>query len=327
MSAYGSFNTQNLPFLKIGAGYRFELGQLLPVSGRVAAYVRSTGPQNYDDDAIRTRLVTTLNQGLAQCRSGFGDVVIVLPGHVENVSAADFFSSLVAGTRVIGLGHGTTRPTFTWTAAAATWLLDVANATIENCILKVADAANAGVSVAAPITVSAAGCAIVGCQIRCDGDANDLATIAVTTTAAADDFTFAENDCYGATAAESTTFLQLVGADRLRMIGNNIIWASSAVGVGVVRFATTASTNILMLGNRIENRKAASTAAVTCMAGVTGFVDDLYLTVLGDHADFEVIGNANGAWAAAAGSVGFGPRVYAANLQGEIPIALTPVSA
>lgn len=323
-------NIDDLPFHIMSAGMRTAFGTLTPPGGRVAAYVRSTGLQSGDDTNFSGMLVTTLNAGLARCRSGMGDIVYVLPGHVESITGADFFSSLVAGTNIVGLGTGTTRPTFTWTATASTFLFDVANTVLSNCILKIADSANAGVSVAAPITVSAAGCAIVGCQIRVDGDANDLATIGITTTAAADDFLFANNDVYMATAAVCTTFLRLVGADRAKIIGNRIIGASSSVVVGLVQFITTDSLNVLMEDNFIQNNLAASSAAVSVSAGATtssGFVNNLYMTVLDDAANNLVLGDAVGAWGLSAAAFTFGRHVYVANEPAQRMAEVTVVSS
>lgn len=320
----------DLPFNIISAGLRTVCGTLAPPSGRVAAYVRSTGLQSGDDQRFSEMLVTTLNAGLARCRSGMGDIVFVLPGHTESITGADFMSSLVAGTYIIGVGTGTTRPTFTWTATASTFLFDVANTMLVNCILKLADSANAGVSVTAPITVSAAGCGIVGCQIRVDGDANDLATIGITTTAAADDFLFKDNDVYMATAATCTTFLRLVGADRAKIVGNRIIGATSSVVVGLVQFITTDSLNVLMEDNWIYNTLSVSSAAVSVSAGATsssGFVNHLYMTVLDDAANNLVLGDAVGAWGLSVAGFTFGRHVYVANDIGQRMAEVTVVSS
>lgn len=299
--------------------------------GAKAVFVDSNAATSVVNFAgISNDFSTTLNAGLAKCRASKGDAVVVMPGHAENVASADQMSGLVAGTRVIGMGHGTIRPTFTWTTTGSTWLLDVANATIENCILILATTANSGVSVAAPITVSGAGCAIKNCQIRVDGDADDLATIPITTTAAADDFVFQGNDCIGATAAECTTFLRLVGADRALILDNRIEAASSNVLVGVVQFITTDSLNVRMERNHFRNNKAASSAAVSVSAGATsssGYVNDLYLTVLDDAAGNLVLGDAVGAFGLSVAAFTFGRHVYVANLAGERMGEVTLVSA
>lgn len=271
----------NLRFQELSSGLRTEFGTLLPPGARVQAYVRSTGPQSGDDLDIRTRLLPTLNQALARCRAGAGDIIYVLPGHAESISSADAMSALVSGVRIIGCGTGVLRPTFTWTAAAASFLLDVADVEISNCILNM-DPGAGSVNVAAPMTISAAGCRLIGNQIRMGTDANSLVTIGITTTAAADDLVIVGNDVYGATAAECTTMIQFVGADRLRFMGNSVVGATSAAGVGVIRFLTTASTFIKMIDNTVRNNKASSSVVITGMAGISGEVDYLFMTGLSD---------------------------------------------
>jgi len=270
MAVYGAFTFPQVPSYPVGAGLRHEYGTIVPPGGEVVAYVRSGGVQDGDHPDVRAKLVTTLNAALALCRSARGDAVVVLEGHAENISSADQMSSLVAGTRILGRGHGTARPTFTWTAATATFLLDVANVHIDNCILNM-DPGTGSTTVAAPITVSAAGCAITNCQIRLSTDANSKTTIGVTTTAA--DLTIANCFVYGAADGAATTGFQFVGADRLRFVGNYVVAGTSANGVGIVRFLTTASTDVVIQDCIIGNSKSGSTEALTGHATTTGIID------------------------------------------------------
>ena len=280
MAAAGQFSFDALPYHGLGGGVRTEFGTLIPPGARVAAYVRSTGVQTGDDEDVANRLFTTLNAGLAECRgSTFGDVVVVLPGHVESISSANYMSSMVAGTKIIGLGYGTLRPTFTWTTATSTWLFNVANVSLENCILNM-DPGTGTTTVAAPITVSAAGCAIKNCFMRTSTDANSLTTIPITTTAAGDYLELIGNRMYGATAGECTTMVRLVGADYLRMLGCIMIGATSSTTVGVVQCITTASTFIEVRGCTFMNTKAASVHAFTGLSGVTGVVEDCAFHIL-----------------------------------------------
>lgn len=272
------------PKFSAGASLRTDLGTLLPPGGRIAAFVRSSGALSGDDPFNAVPLFTTLNAALQQCRSGRGDYVIVLPGHTENISSADQMSNLVAGTHIVGVGRGTLRPTFTWTAATATFLFDVANVTLQNCILEMAGdpTSSTALSVAAPITVSAAGCSIIGCQVRTSVDADQLATIPITTTAAADDFSIIGCEFHGATTGESTTIVRLVGADRFFMANCSIQAATSSTTVGVVQMITTASTFIKIENCIFINRKAASVHAVTGLANCTGYLKDCAFGILDD---------------------------------------------
>ena len=323
-------NIPQIPYIPLAGGLRTEWGTLSSPGGAMVAYVHHAGTSRVTDITAATtvpNVCKTLNEALRQCRSGFGDTVLVLPGHVENISAADQMSGLVAGTKIIGLGNGTNRPTFTWTAATSTFLFDAANTILENCILNM-DPGAGTVNVAAPITVSAAGCQLRFCLARVSTDANSKTTIPITTTAAGDDFAVVGCEFYGATAGEVTTVIRAVGADRLKILGTIIVAATSAVGIGVVQFLTTASTNVLIDGGCVfRNNKAASTAAVTGLTGTTGFCNNTSLLVLANNANQLTMGHADGAWSANVDGMMFGMSVGVVNLAGEVAAKAAVVSA
>jgi hypothetical protein len=141
-------------------------GTWIKPGGRVAAYVRSTGLQEGDDlFAMSGNLVATINAGLARCRPGQNDIVYVLPGHVESITGADGWSSLVAGTQIISAGvpGASTNPTVTFsTSTAAQILVDVANVTISGLTFNMAALDN----VVNPILVTAAGFSFCGNHVQ-----------------------------------------------------------------------------------------------------------------------------------------------------------------
>lgn len=284
----------------------------------IAAYVRSGGPSDGDPSDLAAKLVTTLNAGLNWCRPGKNDIVVVLPGHAEDISSADQMSNLQAGTQIVGLGNGNARGTFTWTAATASFLLDVANVTIRNVILEMAgDAGGTALSVAAPMTVSAAGCTLLGCRIQTAVDADERATIAITTTAAGDDFTI--DDCFlhgGGDGTGVTTAVRLVGADRFLMRNTTIDASTSSTTVGVLQMLTTASTQVRIENCVFANRKALSVHAATGMAAATGHVKDCHFSIL----DTATLGGFE-----TEGSLTFS-GCTTSNLAGEAGGAKTPVS-
>lgn len=259
MTAYG---TPFLPFEFTGTG-----GRIFWVGNRSGLPVGNGSNPDYP--------FSTINTALAACTSGRGDVVYVLPGHAEDISAADMWSALVAGTKVIGLGSGSDRPTFSYTLATSTILMNVANVLFDNMIF-IMDTGTVTATVADGIVVSASGCTIRGCNIRAGTDANSNTTIAVRTTAGGDEFTFENNLCYQvAITAEGTTFLRLVGADRAKIVGNYIKYATDTAGVGPVQCLTTASTDVVIANNYIWSAKAASTACITGdVAGCNGAIRD-----------------------------------------------------
>lgn len=181
----------NMPLVGVKSlGVRTTFGTWVAPGGRIAAYLGPAGL--FEDTYSENMRVTTLASALGRCRSGKGDVVLVLPGYSESISTADYASALVAGTRIVGLGvpGESTAPVLTWTAATATFLLDVANVTIENMTLDFSGVADC----AAPITVSAAGCAIEGCRVIMQNDTLSFTALkGVALAAGANRFRFNDN--------------------------------------------------------------------------------------------------------------------------------------
>lgn len=256
------------------AGVYLGVGTVLPPGGNVH-YVRSSGRQDGDPPDLAGRLHTTLNSALGQCRASLGDNVVLLPGHTETISAADQMSSLVAGTRIIGLGepYSDQRPTLNWTAATSTFLFDVAGTTLSNCILNMN--ATAATVVAAPITVTAAGCKITGCKVHVATSNTQLATVPFTVDTNGSDFFFSGNDVWttgaGTFATNPTYHLKIAATVRnIKIIGNDF-FGGTAAGTGLIE-ATAAPTNVRIIGNYMQNMFATSTSCLVLIAATTGIV-------------------------------------------------------
>lgn len=226
-----------------------------------------------------------------------GHVIFILPGSSFSVDAADWASLTGAASSfaIVGLGTGTARPTFTWTTATSSWLIDTANVTIDNCrfFLAGAHAAGSALTVAAPITVSAPNFTLRRMEIWAGFDADQIVTVGITTTAAADGLELDDVDMRGETAAECTTFMDLIGVDNMRMKDCHFIGATSSTTVGIVRFATTASLKMKVRGCVFQNQKAASIHAITGLAGITGSMWDCGFGIL-DNATLNGIGTSKG---------------------------------
>lgn len=277
-NAYGNFLSTPLPYFANLAGVSTPFGITLRPGTRVAAYLRSTGAQDGDDPfTMGAPLVKDLNSACARVRSGFGDAIMVLPGHAENISTANQITNLVAGTQIIGCGapNQSLSPTFTWTAAAATFLLNVNDVTLQNLRLNVAGADN----VAAPITVTGAGVQIVGCDIAAGTSTSLDTTIPITVSTGAHDFLFANNRVYSSGGALHTqTILISAAVNRPKILANDIDVEVSANSIGVITISA-AATQVRIIGNMLSNRRAnASAAAInwTDTAGLEGIIAKNY---------------------------------------------------
>lgn len=74
----------------------------------------------------------TLDYAIGKCTASRGDIIMVMPGHAENVATAGAITCDVAGVAIVGLGTGTLRPKFSFTAAAATFVVSAANCSFYN---------------------------------------------------------------------------------------------------------------------------------------------------------------------------------------------------
>lgn len=257
-------------------------GVIFAQSGGMTHFVHSSGAAALDllpsgmasptPGGFFTSVASALS-AIGSSRNNRGDVINVLQGHTESIASADAWSGLGSTDITVNcLGRGTARPTFTWTVAGATMLFDKANFRLfnANLFLAGAHAAGSALTVAAPITASAAGCEISGCRILWGFDADQIVGTGILVSGA-DYFTFNDNRANSnIAAAPTTTFLQIVDSDFLEMHRTMIQGSASATTVGPVQFVTTASLGIDMQFCVIRNQLAASVHAVTGMAANTG---------------------------------------------------------
>lgn len=108
-------------------------GSQLPVTNGTYYFVSSvTGSSGYNGKTIDAAKAT-VQQAIDLCTAAKGDVVVILPGHTETVTATSITLNK-SGVQIVGLGQGALRPTFTFGAAAATITVSAANVAISNCV-------------------------------------------------------------------------------------------------------------------------------------------------------------------------------------------------
>lgn len=79
--------------------------------------------------------LATLAFAYSKCVASNGDVIIMLPGHAETISSNTTLAFSTAGVTMIGLGVGSSRPTFTFDTANTNRIaVTAANNKIQGCI-------------------------------------------------------------------------------------------------------------------------------------------------------------------------------------------------
>lgn len=203
-----------------------------------------------------------------------GDVIYVLPGHLETIAGAAGIVS-IAGVSVIGLGNGSNRPVVTWSATASTWTIATANFTIKNirCTSTIA-------AVVKLFSITAAGATFDTVDYYEDGSTDALQFIL--TTAAATDLTVQNCRWYrSATAASALSqWIVLTGADRAKIVGNYGVLKGFATANpinSIVAVVTTAPKDILIESNVFYDSNSTGNIPILVIASTTGSVLDNYM--------------------------------------------------
>lgn len=202
----------------------------------VGPNARGAGDDGRSGRSKETSLAT-LEAAIALATASKNDIIYLLPGHTETIATAGAISLDKIGLRVIGLGSGALRPTFTFSDVASTMTITAASCVLENVILTPSVD-----SVVSPLVISAPDCK-VDIEIQ-DASAAIECVAGVLTTAAAERLDLklkyrgfiAGNACVNA--------IRLVGVDTARIDVDFYGVASTSV----VEFHTTACHDVVVSG-------------------------------------------------------------------------------
>lgn len=91
---------------------------------------------NGNDAKSPDRPAATIDGAVGKCTASNGDIIFVMPGHNESLTAATSLVVDVAGVQIIGLGHGNNRPILDYDNTAGTIEMDAANTRLSNIVLR-----------------------------------------------------------------------------------------------------------------------------------------------------------------------------------------------
>jgi len=168
---------------------------------------------NRPGDGSYLRPFATIDYAIGRCTASRGDIVAVMPGYTQNLTAAADIALDVAGVAVVGLGAGTLRPQLSYpTTADGTFAVSAAN-----CAVIGLDFISNFSDVTTLVTVAAAGLgtSFENCTFTETTPGNDLNyKAAVTLTTLAHDQSFI--DCkFSANDVLMASFITGVVHDRL----------------------------------------------------------------------------------------------------------------
>jgi len=243
-------------------GLRTQYGLILPAGSRVAAYVRSTGIQNGDDSFLASNLVQKLSEAMPRVRPGFGDFVICLPGHKEDVTDAVTFSqALPAGVKIVGVGRGSNMPQFTWTSPSAQLNISQNDVLISGCRFLLAGTPAAPVNAAQAINITGNDVGFTFNEVELGNTvANATIGIGITGTAARYDVSGNAFRGWGTAPASASIVVNSTGFDGI--ISQNRIFAGAAVATGNIAVLSAAQ-RLAIDDNEILNITPGSVAGIS----------------------------------------------------------------
>ncbi len=204
------------------------------------------------NDGTYLRPFSTLDYAIGRCTANRGDIIMVMPGHVEAVTATSIAMD-VAGVAIIGLGEGDARPLFNYGVTTSNIIVSAANCSMKNIILK-----STVDNVAAAITLTAAADGLtLDLESRDTSAAIEFISMLVTVSGANNLNVKAIHRGFVAGNA-MTRYIDLVGCRDAKIDVDFFGIASTAV----VDMRTTACDNVMVQG-RFYNESAALTKNVT----------------------------------------------------------------
>lgn len=256
-------------------------GRVSWVSNSTVLNVGSVVGSNEQNNGTYDQPYATLAYALSKAVANRGDIIFLKPGHAETIANATTLALNVAGVAIIGLGAGSTRPTLTFTAAAANIPVTAANISVSNILHRAnfADIVSAytvtGTAVATDFTVDS-------CEFRdLSSSLNFLKCVTGNATAnSLSGFQFSSNKVFGlGTTAATQACIMAAANDRQTYIDNFVVYPALNDTATLVAFGANAHTNLNMGRNRIVRPSTSTTGGLIFSGGSTtssGFVYDNY---------------------------------------------------
>ena len=169
----------------------------VPSTGKVFFVDSGSGSDNHGGRSPK-RAFATLDKAIGMCTASSGDVIYVMEGHAETIASATACVVDVVGVKIIGLGSGRARPTFTLSATTSIIAMSADDCSIENCVFV------AGVSaIVKGIFVTGDDCTVANCEFN-----------------------------FSTTAYDFIRCIDVASANRVTVTGNVLIAENAVVGAG-----------------------------------------------------------------------------------------------
>jgi hypothetical protein len=217
----------------------------------------------YPDPDGDIRFFDTIDAAVGACTANAGDVILVAPGHTEDIAAATSLVVDVAGVSIIGLGTGSNRPELNFSNTAGSVEMDAANTRLSNVILK-ADVS----AVVVGVNVDADNVQIDNCLFTYNATGDDFITMidvdGVNGAVIKDNVLKAEEGAAGCDEA-----IRLDDCDDVTIAGNHI---TGDFTDGAIIGEGAAGSNLVIKDNTIYNADTTAGFLVDLNVAFTGLL-------------------------------------------------------
>jgi hypothetical protein len=236
---------------------------LAPTTGSVF-FVHSGTGSNGNPGIEPSKPRATIDSAVGLCTANKGDIIIVMEGHSENISAATSLVVDVAGVTIIGLGRGRLRPQLHFTNTAGTIEMDAANTRLSNVVLLASVSA-----VVVGINVDADGVMLDNLEFGYVDTGDDFVTMVDV-----DAFDYAEIvNCRFLTeaAAGAAEAIRLDDCHFVRILDN---WFSGNWSDSVIVGEGALGTDLLLAGNLMYNGDTGAANGIDLNVAFTGLISN-----------------------------------------------------
>lgn len=227
-------------------------------------YVNSTGGSATGPGWTPENAFSTIDAAIGACTANNGDVIIVLPGHVETIATAGGLAIDVAGVTILGVGRGQKQPKLDFTAAAATCTMSANDCVLENFQIEASFA-----DIVSEIVVTGLDCVIRDCRFL-EPTTDENASINILTGATTTGGGLLVEGCeFRGLDAANTHGIHLAGTPARVIIRNNMFLGVYETGAIL---STGSVVQILIENNYINNTSGDADECIVLAASSTGAV-------------------------------------------------------
>lgn len=288
---------RGMPILQMQPGNVFWVS-----SATNTSLVRGENAASNGNPGTYQKPFATIAYALTKCLTNNGDIIVVQPGYTQTIADATSFLMNVAGVSIIGLGTGSSRPTFTFTTATTANIpVTAANMSMQNCLF-VNNFANIASNFTATGTTTPTDFNLESCEFRDTSSILNALTIFTgnATANSCDGFRMANCRISSLGTTAATTAIKMSAAvDRMIVTDNFGCWAILNDTAAMVAMGANNATNFEFARNRLERPNTSSTNGSfisTSATAWTGHAYENYMYQLDNSAGIWIATGTGGAF-------------------------------